>query len=235
MPRFITLAGKKQVGKDTSAGIIYNIISPTIKRTEQMVNGVHIHPIEEYQIHIAHFADVLKKACSIIFGIPMQDMASEEGKARLTNVSRPNFSMYVPEHESFRTPNGDMPARKVWFPDQNTPCYMTVREILQFVGTDLFRTQLDPDIWVRSVFNQQYGPNDVVIIADCRFPNEAAFAKEHGLLIKVERNKEQKDTHISETALDTYQDYDAIVDNNGDLAGLRANLEDILRKHRFIS
>jgi hypothetical protein len=235
MARFITLAGKKQVGKDTSAGLIYNLIYPTIQRTDQFLNGHRIHPKEAYQIHVVHFADALKKACSLIFGISMQDMESEEGKLKPTTVVWPNFGTYIPQHESFRQPDGTMPMRKVYFPTRDTTNYMTVREILQFVGTDLLRNQLDPDIWVRSVFNQPYGQDDIVIIADCRFPNEAVFAKENGLLIKIERGTAQKDTHISETALDSYSSYDEIVDNNGNIDKLRADLEKILRKHRFIS
>jgi deoxynucleotide monophosphate kinase-like protein len=230
MTRFITLAGRKQTGKDTSAGIIYSIIEPTIKRTEQVVDGFRLHPSQEYEIHIVHFADALKEACALIFGIDRRDMETEEGKKKLTDVRWPIKTMV------------EMPGdeiRDVWYPepDDDDGQFMTVREILQFVGTDLFRTQMDPDIWVKSVFRRKYGENDIVIIADARFPNEAAFAKKHGLLVKIERNqgKGSEDLHISERALDNYTDYDAIIDNNTDLVVLKEKWVEILRGQKFIA
>jgi|SRR5688572_1500928 len=225
MTRFITLAGRKQTGKDTSAGIIYSIIEPTIKRTEQVVDGFRLHPSQEYEIHIVHFADALKEACALIFGIDRRDMETEEGKKKLTDTRWPMKGI---------TDN--------WFPKSiyhggpEQP-FMTIREILQFVGTDLFRNQMDPDIWVKSIFRRKYGENDIVIVADCRFPNEAAFAKQHGLLVKVERNQGRggEDLHISERALDNYTDYDAVIDNNTDLVVLRERWVEILRAQKFIA
>ena len=102
MTQFITIAGKKQVGKDTTASLIKSRLEFSTDKS----------------VKIVHFADVLKDAVSIIFGIERELMETEEGKQSETEVRWPD--------------RDDM---------------MTVRELLQFVGTDLFRTQLDPDIW----------------------------------------------------------------------------------------
>ena len=113
---------------------------------------------------------------------------------------------------------------------------MTVREVLQFVGTNLFRSQMEPDIWVQSVYRKEYGDDDIVIVADCRFPNEAAFAKEHGLLISVERNTGLgSDGHASETALDDYDDYHYTVVNNGSFDELREKLDVILNANSLLA
>jgi len=231
MPKFITLAGRKQVGKDTSAQIISKIIKSEYDGIVAI--DADYNPKE---VHIVHFADALKEACVLIFGIDRQDMETEEGKKKKTDIGWP--------HPVFDTegdgPLGHRPPDGITYHDQNGKLYppqnMTVREVLQFVGTDLFRNQMDPDIWVKSVFRRKYGERDIVIIADARFPNECAFAKQNGLLVKIEReNGLGGDMHISERALDNYTDYDFVVDNNSDLVVLREKWVEILRGQKIIA
>jgi hypothetical protein len=94
---------------------------------------------------------------------------------------------------------------------------------------------MEPDVWVQSVYRKEYRNDDIVVVADCRFPNEAAFAQEHGLLISIKRDTGLvSDGHASETALDDYADYHYIVDNNGSFDDLRMHLESILVQRRFI-
>jgi hypothetical protein len=95
--------------------------------------------------------------------------------------------------------------------------YWTGREIMQSYG-EFFRT-IDYDFWVKNLFrvidNKEY---QNVIITDVRHINEAEAVKEHGgFLIKITR--ENKDTphgvnHISETALNDYNDCDLYVIND---------------------
>ncbi len=221
MTRFITLAGKKQVGKDTSASMIARILGQHFSRNASD-SEFQIGPVSPI-VHVAHFADALKDACVLVFGINRQDMETEEGKQKLTEILKPEKFVY----------NGAVVGYR---PSQSDKIPMTVREVLQFVGTDLFRNQMDPDIWVKSVYRRQYGADDIVVVADCRFPNEAAFAKKNGLLVKLERNNGLGgDQHASERALDNYTDYDAVIDNNGDLVDLKEKWTRILREHGFIA
>jgi hypothetical protein len=229
MPKFITLAGKKQVGKDTSASIIKKLIDSHVDELTHdkiVKDGLHGPTGLEPRVHIVHFADALKDACVLIFGINRQDMETEEGKKKLTDICWP-VSIKVD------MPGGEI--RDVWYPESNSK-FMTVREVLQFVGTDLFRNQMDPDVWVKSVYRKQYWNDDIVIVADCRFPNEAAFAKQHGLLVRLDRNNGLGgDQHVSERALDSYTDYDAVIDNNGHLDELEEKWAHLLRKNGFIA
>lgn len=60
----------------------------------------------------------------------------------------------------------------------------TPRRALQFVGTDLFRQQVDPDVWVRVGIErlrtmERSGLYDVVLVTDCRFENELRALKEN--------------------------------------------------------
>jgi len=216
MTQFITLAGKKQTGKDTSAHMIRELINPswTCEEVQADPDG---YLAWTDRVHVVHFADALKQACSIIFGIPLEDMETETGKQKLTQVRWPK-KLTIAELDEYT----------VWVPDSEG-AFMTVREVLQYVGTDLFRLQMDPDIWVQSVYRKKYRDDDIVVVADCRFPNEADFASKHGILISVERDTGLvSDGHKSETALDDYTGYHYIIDNNGSLDELRRALAAIL-------
>lgn len=84
---------------------------------------------------------------------------------------------------------------------------LTAREVMQFVGTDIFR-KMKNDVWASATINiiQKESPK-LAIIADCRFPNEVKAIKDAGgLVIKLTRNPFNSD-HASETALD-YKNYD---------------------------
>ncbi len=104
----------------------------------------------------------------------------------------------------------------------------TYRELLQGIGTDLFREQFHPDVWVDALmrhFEGQYW-----IISDVRFPNEALAIKQRGgLLIRVERPKSTEDAHPSETALDDYP-FDYTIKNDGDLIDFEQTATAWIRK-----
>lgn len=215
MTQFITLAGRKQVGKDTSAAMIKVLLG--VERT-----------------HIVHFADALKQACSAVFGIPLEDMETDTGKRKLTEVRWPKDHSFTPSWEG--QDGRDRFTVSAYHPGNGNGEFMTVREILQFVGTNLFRNQLDPDIWVQSVYRKKYRDDDIVVVADCRFPNEAEFAKERGLLIGVERDTGLEcDGHASETALDGYEGYSYTVTNNGSFTELREKLGVILNANSLLA
>lgn len=105
------------------------------------------------------------------------------------------------------------------------------RHILQYVGTDVIRTQ-KPDFWVDFIISMaELFPDawDYLLIPDCRFPNEIDCIKSAGLdmvhLRVVRKNftsplsKEQQ-AHPSETALDnTTPDYWIV--NDGTLKDLQ--------------
>ena len=90
---------------------------------------------------------------------------------------------------------------------------VTPRQILQVVGTDLIRNQLqkvlpdlnlgqDSTLWCRNMrlFLETCNPLQQVVIPDVRFQDEADMIRDMGgMLIRVERaNQDKEDTHISE-------------------------------------
>lgn len=241
MAQFITLAGQKQVGKDTSAEYIKHLLTEDDRDLGERMSGVPGAPFEYHQVHIVHFADALKQACHIIFGIPLEDMETEEGKQKLTKVRWP-VDIMPPQSEDEL-----IPKHHLWlawtsycekFPDDSTyndEEFMTVRQVLQFVGTDLFRNQMDPDVWLNSIFFKPWTEDEIVIIADARFPNEAALGLKNGLLINIQRDTGLiSDGHKSENALVDYSDYHYTVVNNGTFTELREKLFGILNTSNLL-
>lgn len=109
--------------------------------------------------------------------------------------------------------------------DKNTPTgliwegqNLTAREVMQFVGTDVFR-KMKHDVWAGATINKiQTEQPDIAVIADCRFPNEVEAVKNAGgIVIKLTRNPYNSD-HSSETALDPdnydSSNFDLVLDNH---------------------
>ena len=96
--------------------------------------------------------------------------------------------------------------------------YLTAREVMQVVGTDILRTMYN-NVWVNATINKIMREHlDLAIIADCRFPNEVESIKSAGgLVIKLNRNPHNSD-HASEIALDAnnypQSNFDLVLNNN---------------------
>lgn len=95
---------------------------------------------------------------------------------------------------------------------------LTAREVLQLVGTDMFR-KIQKNVWSDATIRQiNKEKPDIAIIADCRFPNEVeSIRNADGIVIKLTRNP-YNSSHMSETALDPDQynssNFDMVIDNN---------------------
>lgn len=110
------------------------------------------------------------------------------------------------------------------------------RSLLQYVGTDVIRTQ-KPNYWVNfGIDILNFFPNkwDYVLIPDCRFPNEYESCVDAGLdvvLLRVTRPgfdnglTEEQQKHKSETALDGYS-VDIHIENESTLEALKEKIVD---------
>ena len=94
---------------------------------------------------------------------------------------------------------------------------LTAREVMQFVGTDIFR-KMKNNVWADATITKiRAEKSKLAIIADCRFPNEVeAVKRAGGFVIKLNRNPHNSD-HASEIALDennySNQNFDLIINN----------------------
>ncbi len=122
----------------------------------------------------------------------------------------------------------------------------TYRDALQTVGTELFRVGFCDNTWVNATMadykpthrigleNHTWDPDPLPnwFITDVRFPNEADIIKKNGgIMIRVNRiGMDCSDMHPSETALDNYQGFDFVIENDGDLLNLYKSLSEIVLK-----
>lgn len=112
----------------------------------------------------------------------------------------------------------------------------TIGEMLQGVGTNALRDNFDKNVWINGLFTD-LKPGGNYIITDVRFKNEAEALKNKGaFLVRVNRpvnpiaeNSGRDLTHPSETDLDDYQGFDAIIDNKGTLDELEYAVVKLLK------
>lgn len=104
------------------------------------------------------------------------------------------------------------------------PGFMTAREVLQFVGTDIFRRMYEP-VWVNLLMNKIKEDSPLVaVIADCRFDNEAqAVLEADGTIVRLTR-RPVRDTHPSEDGFKDFTAFHKVIDNEN-LALPAANQE----------
>lgn len=95
---------------------------------------------------------------------------------------------------------------------------MTAREVMQYVGTDIFRKMYEP-VWTANLIKEAeaYG-SKISVVTDVRFPNEVkAIQDAGGKVIRLSRDV-CEDNHYSDNALnpDVYDwdNFDSVIDNS---------------------
>uniref|UniRef100_A0A6C0LYL1 Uncharacterized protein n=1 Tax=viral metagenome TaxID=1070528 RepID=A0A6C0LYL1_9ZZZZ len=107
-----------------------------------------------------------------------------------------------------------------------------VRQMLQEYGTKNGRDKYGEDIWIRSLSlwmeiykNRTPNKNNIFIVTDVRFRNEAQWIKQHnGILLRVnapnrtasrvkQEGSEDIQNHLSETDLDNYP-FEYVINND---------------------
>lgn len=116
------------------------------------------------------FAGVLKDACAALFS---WDRILLEGN--------------TPESRVFRE------QVDTWWADRLDIPNFTPRYALQYIGTDVFRKNFHPDIWVAACERQIEMTDGNIVISDCRFFNELDVIKRLGGKTAAVWREEQPD------------------------------------------
>jgi hypothetical protein len=193
---FIGIGHTKQQGKDTFAGFLCEHLNRLANRVGYATSCVTT----------THFAAPIKQLCRSCFGLNYEQTdGTEAEKNSLTDLCE-------------RDLRPDCPTNEV----------LTAREVMQQTGS-IIRGAMD-NIWTMAPFRRSY-PSDTkfVIIPDLRFPDEVEAIKSRGgLVIRMVRpgHFTKADNHISETALNDFHAWDAVVYN----ASTLQRLDDVARQ-----
>lgn len=220
----IGISGKIKSGKSTVTDMLLKLLPGT----------------EEKQ-----FANKLKQIVCLLTGCTIEELNNQAFKSSSTEVI---WNRTIKEAREWiilkyfqtisKIPYGDMAYKddaevRAMALEQGFQFRRTYRDMLQEIGTDLFRDKFHPQTWVNSLFADWAGPlSSKWIISDTRFPDEAKVIKEHeGIVIRIKRpGIDESSNHSSETALDKYDKFDAIINNDGTLEQLETKLKEIISK-----
>jgi hypothetical protein len=225
-------------GKDTVGKLIqYNMSRSriSIKEVIEDYSNNEWWMEEQSGWEIKKWAGKLKYIATILTGIPISKFEDQEFKK--TNLG--------PEWNITKQYESDAPWIAEGGESYEDP--MTVRDLLQRLGTEAMREGLHTNVWVNALM-ADYTPGpfypDVPaedhaklpnwIITDTRFPNEAQAIKDKGgMVIKVDRpGVGPVNGHPSEDALKDYN-FDYVIHNNGSINDLDKKVIEFINNFIF--
>jgi len=151
---------------------------------------------------VFHMADTLKEVCIKLLGL----------QADLVYGTQQDKEQ--PTHMKWE----DMPTYPL-MPNPKPSGFMTVREVLQYFGTEICRkmyskVHIDATLNAIAQYDEKSESKGIYVVADLRFPNECQATKEDGGIVIGLTRGEKGDNHTSENALDDYS-FDVLIDNIG--------------------
>ena len=228
MTKIIGISGRKQSGKNTVA----NFVNGEVLLNKEMIKDFDIS--NEGQLEI-HTTNQLGKSGWGVFDVTRKD---QEFTSYAESAIWPFIKVYhfADSLKNMCIEFFDLPAEHVYGTDEDknkpTQYDMTVREFLQYFGTDVMR-KIKDTIWVdytiKSILSEQ---PDIALIPDVRFPNEIdAIHKAGGVIIRLTRDL-YSDAHHCESALDPsnydWNNFDFTIENhNGSIEDLKQELNKI--------
>lgn len=233
----IGIAGAKNSGKDTIASMINYIFAVGITRAtygDYLIKKVKID--NTHADRIVHFADNMKDVMSIMFGIPRCVFDDRQKKdnaywdyfnktfVNFADVLRDDNAFIIYDIKELNNETSLADNIKYCIKD-NRNLYIKIRTLMQYFGTDICRTFMDEDIWVRSAIVKIANiaaTRRLCIIPDVRFANEAEAihfvdSPLYGGVIKINRSNDDNLEHSSEI-IDFTVDFE--INNDGTLMQL---------------
>ena len=232
---FIGLNGFAGAGKDTLAKMLktilgYNWIS--LEECKNFYQKTYTNPTWSATYHASTldnnskvlciaYADQLKMICSTIFGIPFERFYMNKSNAwvcvndkfQYTEIKPNSTHIITSEEYYYGFDNYINNSEQYW---------MSLRDILVYVGTYVLQKQINKNIFVNIVRNKiieeanQNSNLEYVIVTDNRFIHELDYIHENnGITISIVRNSVEQLNNIAEHDLDDVEDYDFIIDNSG--------------------
>lgn len=195
-PMLLGIAGEKESGKNTAAKILEGLCG------------------NDYRFSSKGLADVLKISAAKALGFEEED---DEALIRCMDQLKTC---------------GTVTTTIEWGPNDVQEIRISGREYLQFYGTEAHREVFGDSFWIdyliptdEARLYRRWGQPDqsltqMMMVTDCRFPNEVERVKRlGGLVLEVKKSSSHSgDKHASEKPLPRHL-VDEIIHNNGTIEG----------------
>lgn len=237
-PLYIGIHGFAGSGKDTVTKMIRTILSKnweSIDECKEYYKRIYTDPtisatynlddmMTSHNVYCVAFADQLKNICSAIFGIPIGRFYMNKNTAWICMNKYFKYTEIEPNDNNRKIVTADeYYCRYNEYSDDDTAeYYMSLRELLVYVGTYVLQHNINKKIFVNVVNNivdNEIRNNDelnYVICTDVRFVHEYEYIRRmNGVVIDVSRNSVNQLDNIAEHDLDDYTQYDFSIDNSG--------------------
>ena len=248
---YIGLNGLAGSGKDTVAKMLKTILSKQWESLEECKTyyfSRYTNPTQsatfpqssddiDSPVMCIAYADQLKEICSTIFGIPVQRFYQNKSNAWICMNDKFQYTEIKPQDGNILTAEEYYYDLSEISENSNIKYWMSLREILVYVGTYVLQQSINKQVFVNIVRNkireEQHKNHNLqyIIVTDHRFVHELEYIHEnHGITITINTNSVQQLDNIAEHDLDDEEDYDYIIDNSGSYDELFKTIWDIVHE-----
>lgn len=233
--KIIGIAGKAHSGKDVVASIImYQLLvdNPTY---DEWYNRHHVTNALLREDLVIHFADPLKQVLSIITGLTIKQINENKDKGYyLWDKQKLVGDNYLNDYKLIDIKSLTDFSLNSFILICKEKIAISIRTLLQYVGTELMKRRFDKNVWIRPTINNAHeiaNRYSLCIIPDVRFKDEEeAIHKAGGKVIRIWRD----DTHIeyynsNHSSEEINIDADKTIDNNGSLQDLYNEIAKVIK------
>lgn len=231
MTKIICVVGKKRSGKDTSAGIIQELVpnSKSIAFADSpkniLCNAYQLTRTESKTgifININHFYGTDNDGN----GYNREEAINMTNRDAWTIFNKAisiAISEYRLKHNGISTDDIEkeiLASKEAW----------TIRRFMQIFGTDIVVDKYDKMFWCKLLMNQIIDNlnKDMIIVTDVRQQHEIDFMRTIGATILfIERDTNIVDNHITEQGLKRLEN-EPLIENNGSLDDLKIKLKEVV-------
>ena len=103
------------------------------------------------------------------------------------------------------------------------------RHLARTLGTEWGRELVSSDVWINIAEQKIIHSHGSICVDDMRFRNELNLLRVRGFrLVKIVRDTGRRDSHISDSALASFEDWDHVITNDGTLEEFHEKIEAIV-------
>lgn len=108
---------------------------------------------------------------------------------------------------------------------------LTGRQLLQTIGTDVFRHHFDENIWIKIALRKIGEYHGLVVVPDIRFTNEAESIQSiGGQIIHIYRDMDNQEIHKHESEQSFTSPNEITIENNGSFEDLYSIIDNLFIK-----